>query len=454
MIPKILIIDDEEHMCWALKRAMEQEGYQAITATSGNKGISLLKNKGPSLVLLDLKMPGMDGMEVLKVIKEIHPKIPVIMITAHGTIETAIEAMKLGANDYITKPFDLDELKMVVKQALKYSELVSEVSFLRSELSKKYGTIIGESPAIKEVILLIERVAATNATVMITGESGTGKEVTALAIHQASDRRDYPFVPVNCAALPEQLLESELFGHEKGAFTGAVALKRGRFELADKGTIFLDEIAEMSPAMQAKLLRVLQERSFERVGGTETLHVNVRIIAATNRDIRELIRKGEFREDLYYRLNVIHIHLPPLRERRDDIPLLANNFLRKYMMGTYPVKDIDPEAMELLVNYDWPGNIRELQNVIERAVIICRGNKILPEHLPIELQQKADNNQFAVETIVNFPDSGISLEQVEKELILKALEKSKGNQTKAAQLLGITRSALIYRSQKYNIKLG
>ncbi len=451
MIPKILIIDDEEHMCWALKKAMEKEGYQALTATSGNEGVNLLKEKGPSLVLLDLKMPEMDGMEVLKIIKEIHPKIPVIMITAHGTIETAIEAMKLGAVDYITKPFDLDELKMVVQQALKYSQLVSHVSFFRSELSKKYGTIVGESPAIKEVIMLIERVASTNATVMITGESGTGKEITALTIHQASGRRDFPFVPVNCAALPEQLLESELFGHEKGAFTGAVALKPGRFEMADKGTIFLDEIGEMPPAMQAKLLRVLQERAFERVGGTETLHVDVRIISATNVDIRKAVEEGRFREDLFYRLNVIHIQLPPLRERKEDIPLLANYFLRKYMLGTYPVKAISPEAMELLTNYPWPGNIRELQNVIERSIIICQGDTILPEHLPKELQQVKNT---PVETIVNFPDTGISLEEVEKQLILTALEKSGGNQTKAAQLLGITRSALIYRSQKYNIKLG
>ncbi|MTI81261.1 MAG: sigma-54-dependent Fis family transcriptional regulator [Firmicutes bacterium] len=453
MIPKVLIIDDEEHMCWALKRAMEQENYQAITSTSGKEGIKLLKDKGPSLVLLDLKMPEMDGLEVLKVIKEIHPKIPVIMITAHGTIETAIEAMKLGALDYITKPFDLDELKMVVKQALKYSELVSEVSFLRSELSKKYGTIIGESQAIKEVILLIERVATTNATVLITGESGTGKEVTALAIHQASERKDYQFVPVNCAALPEQLLESELFGHEKGAFTGAVALKRGRFELADKGTIFLDEIAEMSPKMQAKLLRVLQEKNFERVGGTDTLNVNVRVVAATNRNIHEMVKNGEFREDLYYRLNVIHIHLPPLRERKEDIHLLANNFIKKYMMGTYPVTGINSDAMELLEKYSWPGNIRELQNIIERAVIICRGDTIMPEHLPKELQRQVSADKNVLEGIVNFPEEGVSLEQVERELILKALEKSESNQTKAAQLLGITRSALIYRSQKYNINI-
>jgi len=451
LIPKILIIDDEEHMCWALKRAMEQDGYQVITAITGSEGIKLLKEQGPSLILLDLKMPEMDGMEVLSIVKEIHPKIPVIMITAHGTIETAIEAMKLGAMDYITKPFDLDELKMVVKQALKYSALVSQVSFLRSELSKKYGTIIGESQAIKEVKMLIERVAATNATVMITGESGTAKEAAALAIHQASKRSDNPFVTVNCAALPEQLLESELFGHEKGAFTGAVALRNGRFDMADKGTIYLDKVEDMSLTMQAKLLQVLQDRGFGRVGGTEILKVDVRIIVATNRDIHQLVAQGQFLEDLFHRLNVIHIHMPPLRERSNDIPLLADHFLHKYLYGTHPVKGISNEAMELLVNYHWPGNISELRNVIERAIIICQGDVIIPENLPKEWQY---NHLTSQGPIIKFPDTGISLEQVERDLILKALEKSNGNQTKAAQLLNITRSALIYRMQKYNISLG
>lgn len=451
---KILIIEHEEQVRKALKNVIEHEGYKALTASSGREGLKIMKEKKPVLVLLELKVPDMDGFVLLKEIKKINPGVPVIVITSQNTVESAVKVMKLGAFNYITKPFDLDKLKDEINQALKSSELFVEDSFPGSELGKKYDTIIGKSPAIKEVILLIERVAETNATVLITGESGTGKEVTALAIHQNSNRKDCPFVPVNCAALPEQLLESELFGHEKGAFTGAVALKRGRFEIADNGTIFLDEIAEMSPVMQAKLLRVLQEKAFERVGGTETLKVNVRIIAATNRDIREMVNKGQFREDLYYRLNVIHIHLPPLRERREDIPLLAKNFLKKHMMGSHHVKKIDSKALDMLVKYHWPGNIRELQNVIERAVIICRGDTILPEHLPKELhEQGGDKKTYPVETIIRFPDSGISLEQVEKELILKALEKSGGNQTKAAQLLGITRSALIYRSQKYNIKL-
>ncbi|MCL6611070.1 MAG: sigma-54 dependent transcriptional regulator [Peptococcaceae bacterium] len=448
MIPKILVIDDEEHMCWALERAMRQEGYQVLTTTRGREGLELIKEEGPSLVILDLKMPEMDGMEVLKKARELNPKLPVIILTAHGTIETAIEAMKTGASDYLTKPFDLDELKLVIKQNLVMSQLMNEVNFLRSELTKKYRKMVGESPAIKEVTRLIEKVANSNATVLITGESGTGKEVAAVAIHQNSPRRDYPFVPVNCAALPENLLESELFGHEKGAFTGAVARKLGRFELADKGTIFLDEIAEMPLNMQVKLLRVIQEKSFERVGGNETLHVDVRIIAATNRDLTSAMEKGQFREDLYYRLNVVQIHLPPLRERKEDIPLLANFFLEK-LRPTYLVNKISDDAMKLLCKYNWPGNIRELQNVLERAAIISHGNEITANDLPREFQ--AASVKSGGETVVNIPDTGISLEELEKELILKALEKSKGNQTRAAQLLGITRSALLYRIQKHGL---
>jgi len=448
VVPKILIIDDEEHMCWALDRAMRQEGYQTEVAYRGREGLNLIREESPSLTILDLRLPDMDGLEVLKEAKAINPKLPVIMLTAHGTIETAIEAMKIGAADYITKPFDLEELKLVIKQNLLVIQLETEVTFLRSELTGKYGNIVAQSKIMQDIIALIERVAHSNASVLITGESGTGKEVAAVAIHQNSPRHNKPFIPVNCAALPEQLLESELFGHERGAFTGASARKLGRFELADKGTIFLDEIAEMSLNMQAKLLRVLQEKSFERVGGTETLSVDVRVIAATNRELGEAIKKGTFREDLFYRLNVIHIHLPPLRERKDDIPLLAKHFLQKHG-HVYQVEKISSEAMDLLCGYHWPGNVRELQNVIERSAIICRGNKIEPEHLPRELyvpQQLSSSN-----VVVDFPDNGISLEELEKELILKALDKSGGNQTKAAQLLGITRSALLYRSQKHDI---
>ncbi|RJQ28113.1 MAG: sigma-54-dependent Fis family transcriptional regulator [Peptococcaceae bacterium] len=452
MIPKILVIDDEEHMCWVLERAMRQEGYQVFTATRGRQGLNLIREEAPSLVILDLKMPEMDGMEVLRQAKEMQPKLPVIILTAHGTIETAIEAMKIGAADYITKPFDLDELKIVIKKALMISQLVTEVNFLRSELTKNYGSMIGKSLVIKDICHLIERVARTSATILITGESGTGKEVAAVSLHQASLRSEMPFVAVNCAALPENLLESELFGHEKGAFTGAVARKVGRFELADRGAIFLDEIAEIPPSMQVKLLRFLQEKTFERVGGTETLKVDVRVIAATNRDIMEAVGKGNFREDLYYRLNVVHIHMPPLRERKEDIPLLAEHFLNKFY-PTYLVNKISPAAMDMLRHYHWPGNIRELQNVIERAAIICHGGEILPDHLPKELQAGHKTVPVAG-PVVRLPEEGVSLEEVEKQLIIQALEQSGNNQSKAALLLGITRSALLYRMQKHGINAG
>lgn len=446
MRPRILIIDDEEHMCWALARAMRQEGYEAVTATGGREGLALLNREGASLVILDLKMPDISGLEVLEQIKKSQPRLPVIMITAHGTIQTAIEAMKIGAADYITKPFDLDELKIVVKKTLQVSRLLTEVSFLRSELTKEHGEMIGESPAIMEVRRLIEKVAPTDATVLITGESGTGKEVAAVAIHRASSRQDGPFVAVNCAALPEHLLESELFGHERGAFTGATTRKLGRFQLADRGTIFLDEIAEMSPAMQAKLLRVIQDQTFERLGGTETLHVDIRIIAATNRNLEEAVHQGRFREDLYYRLNVIRLQLPPLRERRSDIPLLARHFLMRFR-PLYRETVILPEAMELLQRYHWPGNVRELQNVIERALILAQGGPIGPEHLPKELQTSKTGPPVPFQ----LPDEGIALDEVEKQLIIQALEKSGGNQTRAAALLHITRATLLYRMQKHGL---
>ena len=454
ILNKILVIDDEERLCWALEKGLRQEGYQVITATRGKEGLELIQNETPSLVILDLKMPDMDGLEVLVKAKDLIPKLPVIMITAHGSIDTAIEAMKLGAVDYITKPFDLDELKIVVKQALMVSRLLEEVVFLRSELNKKHGRILGNSPAIQEVNSLIERVADSNATVLITGESGTGKEVTALSIHKLSYRRDKSYVPINCAALPESLLESELFGHEKGAFTGAVVRKIGRFELADKGTLFLDEVTEMPLSMQVKLLRVLQEREFERVGGTESIKIDVRIIAATNRDPMECIKNGTFREDLFYRLNVLPIYIPPLRLRTEDIPLLVMHFLQKFNPSHEQM--ISPEAMGLLMTYEWPGNIRELQNVIERSVILSQGNDIKVHHLPKEIQSIQPlpiRNNEDQGLILNFPDKGISFDEVERELIFKALEKSSGNQTKAAHLLGLTRSALLYRAQKYQIKL-
>ncbi|EHQ87737.1 sigma-54-dependent transcriptional regulator [Desulfosporosinus youngiae] len=448
MIPRILVIDDEERMCWALERALSNEGYQVVTATKGLQGIEMALETEPSTVILDLKMPDIDGIEVLKRLKGINPKIPVIMITAHGTIETAIEAMKIGASDYITKPFKLDELKVQVKQALHLGNLENEVNYLRLELGKKYGKMIGQSEAMKEVALLIQQVAKTNATVLITGESGTGKEVAAVEIHKASNRAHMPFVAVNCAALPEQLLESELFGHEKGAFTGATNKKKGRFELADKGTILLDEIGDMPINMQVKLLRVLQERCFERVGGTETIQIDVRVIATTNTELSTAISKGTFREDLYYRLNVMQINMPPLRLRKDDIPLLVNHFLGKFDPSR--TKKISPEAMKILTCYDWPGNIRELQNAIERPLIVCQSNEIQPVHLPKELLESTKQTS---DLIINLPEAGFSLEELEKRLIIKALEKHNYNQTKTAKYLGISRPTLLYRINKHGLKL-
>ena len=448
MTPKILVIDDEERMCWALGRALSQEGYQVMTATGGIQGIALARENEPSLVILDLKMPDLDGLEVLKELKVLYPNLPVFMITAHGTIDTAIEAMKIGASDYITKPFKLEKVKVQVKQALRLSNLENQVNFLSQELGNQYGRLIGQSDAMKEVTLLIRQVAKTGATVLITGESGTGKEVAAVEIHKASNRYDKPFIAVNCAALPEQLLESELFGHEKGAFTGATTKKKGRFELADKGTILLDEIGEMPISMQAKLLRVLQERCFERVGGTETIHVDVRVIATTNQDLAKSIAKGTFREDLYYRLNVMHIMMPPLRYRKEDISLLVNYFLEKF--DPSKTKKISSEAMKTLTQYNWPGNVRELQNAIERALIVCSGLEIQSIHFPKELLKVT--NEFTAPEI-SLTESGFSLGELEKHLIIKALEMHNYNQTKVAKYLGITRPTLLYRLQKYGIKL-
>ena len=447
LTPRILIIDDEERMCWALKRAFNHKGYQVVTTTSGLQGIDLTKETEPELVILDLKMPDIDGIEVLKGIKKINPHIPIIMITAHGTIETAIEAMKIGATDYIIKPFELEEIRALVKQALHLSNNENQVNFLREDLDKKYGGFVGQSEALKEVTLLIRQVAKTTATVLITGESGTGKELAGVEIHNASDRADEPFVAVNCAALPDQLLESELFGHEKGAFTGAMGKKKGRFEIANKGTIFLDEIGEMPNSMQAKLLRVLQERCFERVGGTETIHVDVRVIATTNIDLATAIANGTFREDLYYRLNVMRIIMPTLRSRKEDIPLLVNRFLEKF--DPSHSKKISSEAIKLLTRYNWPGNIRELQNAIQRALIVCQGPEILPIHFPKDILCSVEETTSPA---LSPTESVSTLEELEKRLIVDALQKLDHNQTKVAKYLGISRPTLLYRLKKYGLK--
>ena len=392
----ILIVDDEPNIRRVLEAVFSKDHYRVFTAENGRKALDVISSE-PSLdvLLCDLIMPDMNGVEVLRAAKEANPALSVVMITAHGTIKTAVEAMKYGAFDYVTKPFDMDEIKLVVKNALERSQLLVENASLKQELKSRFrfDEIVGSSGKMQEVYRIIERVANSNATVLIRGESGTGKELVAKAIHYNSLRSEKPFIAVSCAALPETLLESELFGYEKGAFTGAAGQKRGRFELAHQGTLFLDEIAELSPAMQVKLLRVLQERQFERVGGTKTVSVDVRLVAATNRDLEDAVAKSEFRPDLYYRLQVIQVFIPALRERKEDVPVLVEHFIQKYNTANgRDIKFVSPEAMELLMKYPWPGNIRELENVIERGIVLADSTAelITPDLLPIAVQTAAE----------------------------------------------------------------
>ncbi|MHB9094572.1 MAG: sigma-54-dependent transcriptional regulator [Eubacteriales bacterium] len=444
----ILIIDDEEHMRWIIGKALAKEGYKTASAADGAEGLAKLAALGPDLVLLDLKLPDESGIDILRAIKREQPRIPVIMITAHGTVESAIEAMKIGAVDYISKPFDMEELKIIISRTLEVVELASEVDYLRGELGEKLNTdLIGKSQAVEEIKKLVAKVADTPATVLIEGESGTGKEVVARLLHLQSSRAAKPFIAVNCSAIPENLLESELFGYEKGAFTGAVSRKKGKFEVASGGTIFLDEIGDVPPHIQVKLLRVLQEKVFERVGGNEVVKMEARIIAATNRNLKKSVREGSFREDLYYRLQVIPVDLPPLRDRKEDIPDLVDYFLRKYDYRRR-IKGFRPDALKIMGSYEWPGNVRELENTVERAVILCGEDFITSGYLPLEMANRVEP---AGELLIDLPEQGISLEDLERDLILKALAMSGGNQTKASRLLGITRSALIYRMEKHGI---
>lgn len=435
-------------MIWALKRVLIKEGFQVLSAENGEEALKVFRKEEPDLVILDLKMPKMNGIEVLRNIKETNPEIPVIMITAHGSTDVAVEAMKIGALDYISKPFDIEELRVIIRKALEYKKLNDEVNYLKGVLKEKTTKIIYRSKVMDDLLKLVHQVAPTEATVLILAESGTGKELIADLIHECSNKSTGPLIKINCGALPENLLESELFGYEKGAFTGAVSRKKGKFELSQGGTIFLDEIGEISEAMQVKLLRVLQEKEFQRVGGEETIKGDFRVIAATNRNLKEMVDNQEFREDLYYRLNVIPIYIPPLRERKDDIPLLIDYFIEIYssQMGK-PKMRISEKALNKMNNYKWQGNIRELQNIIERCVILSLGNVITEEILPIDITTTVYN----VDKDFVLPEDGIFLEDVEKGLIIQALERSEFNQTKAAKLLGITRHTLIYRLEKYNI---
>lgn len=449
---RILIVDDDENLRWVLETQLKDAGYKAVTAADGIQAWEAIEQDPPALVLTDLKMPGLSGVELLRKTRAAYPELPVIILTAFGTIQSAVEAMKSGAYDYLPKPIDYDELVLVVDRALEHFRLIEEVRSLRANLDRKYGfeNIIGHSEALLSVLDMAARAARTNSTILIHAETGTGKELLARAIHQNSLRREKPFVTINCAAIPRELLESELFGHVKGSFTGAMAHKKGKVELANLGTLFLDEIGEMQIELQAKVLRLVQQGEIEKVGASAAEKVDVRIITATHRDLRAMIEDGAFREDLYYRLAVIPLELPPLRERAEDIPQLLQHFFVKTKERVGRPDVVLPAALvPCFQNYRWPGNIRELENIVERLVVLCRGNEITLDDLPEYLRKE----KSATESLeFELPPAGISLESVEKELLVRALEKFNGNQTHAARYLDISRKALIYRMEKYGIR--
>ncbi len=455
----ILIVDDEKNYPLILSAVLQDVGYETLTANSGMEALEILNhaNADVDLVLTDMKMPVMDGIELLEKIKAINPHLPVMMMTAYGTVEKAVEAMQKGAYNYILKPFDNEGLIIFVKKAIDMHQVVKDNLRLRDVVETRYnfGNIVGKSKRMQEVFELIKKMAPSSATVLIEGESGTGKELVAKSIHFNSPRKDKPFIAVNCSALSENLLESELFGHEKGAFTGAVAMKKGRFELADGGTLFLDEIGELSQNLQVKLLRVLQERAFERVGGIRPLPVNIRIIAATNKNLKHETEQGRFREDLYYRLNVLYLVLPPLRERVEDIRLLVDHMIEKYASERRPgqqVTGVDPEVDRLLYGYNWPGNVRELENAIERAMVLCPGNIIGICDLPREFK-KSIGHSLHMEGISDNAKLYETLDMVEKSMIERALAISGNVQSRAAELLGIGKSGLNQKIKKYGIKV-
>lgn len=447
----ILIVDDEKNYLVVLEALLSPEGYEIVTSEKAQEALRMIQEADVDLVLTDMKMPGMTGMELLEEAKKIKPEVPVIMMTAYGTIEMAVEAMKKHAYDYITKPFQNEELKLTLRKALENYRLVKENRRLSEALSERHGyrNIVGKSKSMLKVYDLIDKVAQSKASVLITGPSGTGKELIAKAIHYESLRKDRPFISVNCGALAETLLESELFGHEKGAFTGAIAMKKGRFELADGGTLFLDEIGDMSPPLQVKLLRVLQEMEFERVGGTKTIKVDVRVLSASNRNLKDDVASGVFREDLFYRLNVIHIEVPPLRERMEDVRLLVTHFIEKY--GDSKI-ELTPQAWEALYTHSWPGNIRELENVIERAVVLNSGNFIDLKDLPVEFTKA--KGDLDVDRFIP-PEAPLqsTLEEIEEKLIRRALKESGNVQSHAADQLGITKSLIQHKMKKYNISV-
>jgi two-component system, NtrC family, response regulator len=449
---RIIVIDDEVNAATALESLLREDGYEVAKANDARSGLQLLEKMDPDVVLTDLRMPGMDGLELLARIKEIRPETMVVLMTAYGTVKTAVKAMKLGAEDFLPKPIDVEELEVVLQKTLEKKHLLEEARLLRERLEHKYrlDNLVGESPEMLAVFKTIRQVAPSSSSVLLLGESGSGKELFAQAIHQNSPRRNRPFVKVACAALPETLLESELFGHEKGSFTGAVYTRAGRFEAADGGTLFLDEIGDITPTVQVKLLRFLEEREFERVGGNKTFKVDVRIVAATHRDLRKKLEEGSFREDLFYRLNVIEIHIPSLRDRQGDIPLLAHHFLRKYATANAKeIEGLSDEVLAMLLSHTWPGNVRELENSMERAVVLASDRVLTPAHFPT-LQRPGKPLAATAEASkggIQIP--GSTLADIEREAILRTLEAVGGSTSRAAGVLQISARKIQYKLKEY-----
>ena len=459
MAMRILVVDDEKLIRWSMRERLQAEGYEVFEAADGAGAAPIIEAGNFDLALLDLRLPDTDGMTLLKKIQEILPGLPVIIITAYSSVNGAVDAMKSGAADYITKPFNMDELAMIVKRALEITEIQRQMRSHVTEQKALFGlsNVIGSSPRMLTIKDLVQRVARSETTtVLLLGESGTGKDLIARTIHYESSRVDKPFVNITCTALPESLLESELFGYEKGAFTDAKAQKKGLFEFANGGTVFLDEIADMGPALQAKLLRVLEDKTFKRIGGAQDITVDVRIVAATNRDLDSAIRQGQFREDLYYRLSTIPIVVPPLRERLEDIPVLANHFLRAYNLEFHNAfRQFAPGVLDKLAAYAWPGNVRELRNAIERAALLATGETITADDIILgrSALHGAAEPTGAASDVARLPEKGCNIEDVEKELIRQALERTQGNRTRAAELLGITRDQVRYKIEKYGLTL-
>lgn len=454
MKKRVLLIDDEPSIRTSIKMVLEPT-YDILCAGDGDEGLVLFRSQPPDLVLLDIVLPGRDGLDILAAMRNEDARVPVIMLTATKTVKTAVDAMKMGAADYVTKPFDIDELRLTVARTVQTRELEREVRHLREQVVNRYGfhNLVGKSPAMREIYSKISQVADTRTTVLITGESGTGKELVARALHYNSSRRDRPFIAINCAALPETLIESELFGHEKGSFTDAQARRLGQFELAHGGSLFLDEIGDLSLPTQAKLLRALQEREFTRIGGTQPIKVDVRIMAATNKNLEDLLRRKEFREDLYYRINVVSLYLPPLRERREDIPYLAKHFLaRRLEEEKRPAQEFMKETLETLEKYHWPGNVRELENVVEQAIVWSGGARIAPDHLPATLRTDIHADILKGQTLSGRLSLEKAVMEFEREIILDALRKTDYVQTHASALLGISRRMLKYRMDMLGIR--